>query len=272
MKHIFNIFFALSMMGGGLGCTNVYAEFSDEEREQLKQEVIEQLMQSETLKQKIIDEIKAHEIQKSFQGFDAAQRPRGMVQNNIQTKLRPVAIDRDRLYGNAEAMISLVEFADFECPYCRKIHPVLKRLVDDSGGRINWVFRHFPLSGHKPNAEREAEAAECTGDLAGQQGFWKFTDALFLQARRGVSDSQAIIDRALAHTEIDKEDLLACLNAGKFKDKVKQDEDEALALGLQGTPANVLINHKTGQVVLRQGAASLETLSVDVDQLLGKSY
>ncbi|QPK62816.1 DsbA family protein [Methylomonas sp. LL1] len=271
MKYRFNIIFALSLIGLFLGCANVFAEISEPEREQLKQEIIDQLMQSDSLKQKIMDEIKLHETQKSIQGRDTAQQ-RTIVQNQIQTKLRPVALERDRLYGNADALISVVEFADFDCPYCRKIHPVLKRLVDDSGGTINWVFRHFPISGHKPNAEREAEAAECAGDLTGQQGFWKFTNALFLQARRGVSDSQAIIDRALVHAEIDKEDLLACLNAGKFKDKVKQDEDEALALGLQGTPANVLINHKTGQVVFRQGAASLETLSVDVDQLLGKSH
>jgi len=270
MRLHFNLFPAVIFTGILLAWHSAYALESETNLQQLKQEIITELLHSDLLKQKIADEIKAYETQKPVQNQAQLQPQQAIEQNRIQKLMRPVSSERDHIYGNADALISVVEFSDFECPYCRKIHPVLKRLVDDSQGKINWVFRHYPLSFHKPNAQQEAESAECAGYLIGQHGFWQFTDALFQQPRRGIQNRQSIIDRAVGLAGLDKESLLDCLNSAKFKDKVKGDEDEALSLGLQGTPANVLINHKTGQVVFRQGAASLETLLADVSHLLGK--
>lgn len=244
------------------------AEITEPEKQALKQEFINELLQSELIKHKIENEINAYQAKRTSQTLAHAHQKQTDLLNRFQTQLRPIAGDRDRIYGNADALISLIEFADFDCPYCRKIHPVLKRLVDESKGKVNWIFRHFPLSRHKPNALQEAEAAECAGALAGQAGFWKFSNALFFQPRRGITDSQTVIDRAALAAKLDKASILACIDSEKFKSKVEIDEDEALKLGIQGTPATVVTNNKTGQILFHQGAVSLKTLSSSVDKLL----
>ena len=71
------------------------------------------------------------------------------------------AVDGKWIYGNAKARVTIVEFSDFECPFCKKFHSTPKELVDASNGNINWQWMHMPLSFHEPAASSEAEAAEC---------------------------------------------------------------------------------------------------------------
>jgi len=239
-----------------------HATKNADNRQQLKNEIINEIVHSETLRQKIADEIRAYDAQKML-------APPVQITRQLQNPLRPVLPTQDHIYGNPEAAISVVEFSDFECAYCRKVHPVLKRLVDGSEGQINWIFRHFPLSSHQPNADQEAMASECVADMAGASAFWKFAAALFQQPRRAKPDSKPIIDSALEASGFNKDKVSACISSAKFQYKVDADENEALSLGLKGTPANVLVNHKTGASFLRQGAASLETLQEDAKRLQG---
>ena len=82
----------------------------------------------------------------------------------------------DHIRGPAQAPVTLVEYGDYECPYCGLAHPVVQRILDDLGPRLRFVFRHFPLSQVHPNAEPAAEAAE----FAGARGrFWEMHDRLF---------------------------------------------------------------------------------------------
>ena len=65
-----------------------------------------------------------------------------------------------RLPMNPDAPVTLIEYSDFECPFCKRFHDTAKRLVDASEGQVNWVYRHFPLGFHNPGAQKQAEAAE----------------------------------------------------------------------------------------------------------------
>jgi len=65
--------------------------------------------------------------------------------------VRPVS-KNDHIYGNPGAAITLVEYSDYECPFCKRFHPTAKKLVDQSDGKVNWVYRHFPLAFHHPGA------------------------------------------------------------------------------------------------------------------------
>ncbi|MGR9052310.1 MAG: DsbA family protein [Gammaproteobacteria bacterium] len=235
----------------------------------LKQELLHELLHSSELKQIIQEEIKVHEAQTLLNRAQPKQDKLNAIQSRIQKKLRPVSPGRDRIFGNPSAPVSIIEFSDFECPYCRKLHPVLKHLIIESEGKVNWVYRHFPLAFHKPNALREAEAAECADDQPGNDNFWRFTEALFLQPRRGKQDPEQIIKVAAQKSEIDYLALSECVKAGTYREKVQNDEKEALNLGLQGTPANVLIHQKTGKTLLRQGSASYMTLKKDIEKLEG---
>ena len=237
-----------------------------EQRKKLKQEILNELLQSDVLKQHIIKEIKLYEIEKlSLQNKQKRQRQNKLTQQAKQT-LRPVLPARGHIYGNPAAPVSIIEFSDFKCPYCRKIHPVLKRLVNDSDKQINWVFRHFPLGSHKPDVQQEAQASECANHLAGNKGYWQFIDALFAQPRRGQSSEQ-IINRASSIANIDLSELQECIQSEKFKERVNEDGKEAVSMGLRGTPANIIIHHPSQQFRLIQGSASLSSFKKEINEL-----
>jgi len=238
-----------------------------EQREILKQEILNDLLHSNTLKELVSTEIKLYEINKISLKSKQKQQLQSAISQKAQKILRPVSTD-DHIYGSPTAPISIIEFSDFECPYCRKIHPVLKRLVNESKDQVNWVFRHYPLSFHKPNAQLEAEASECIAHLAQNEGFWTFIDALFAQPRRGKQNRDQLINRAAAKVNISPQSLDKCIKTEKFKKRVNMDEKEALEIGLRGTPANILIHHQSKKIKIRQGSASLQTFNKDIKELL----
>jgi len=193
---------------------------------------------------------------------------------SLQSQLLAIDPRRDHIRGNIDAPFSVVEYADFDCPYCRHFHPAAKRLINNSGGNINWVYRHFPLSGHQPSAQKLAEAAECVAELGDNSAFWYFSDSLIMQPRRGKYSPQvdantlpAGVHKAAKLAHIDTTALVACINSGRHTARVQADANNALQMGLIGTPASIIINNRTGQLLLRQGAASLQTLKTDIATL-----
>src|SRR5882672_7758780 len=101
------------------------------------------------------------------------------------TLVLPVG-DRDHAQGSVNAPVTLVEYGDYECPYCGRAYPIVKAVQKALGLRLRFVFRNFPLSEMHPNASNAAEAAEAAGD---QGKFWEMHDALFEhQAALGLRD------------------------------------------------------------------------------------
>lgn len=238
-----------------------------QERQLLKQELLKELIEGDALKQYVKKEIQLYETEKIKLKTQQKRQRQNKINAKAQKVIRPVSLTRDHIYGDQEAPISIIEFSDFECPYCRKIHPVLKKLVNGSDGQVNWVFRHYPLSFHKPNAQVEAEASECVAHIAKNTGFWVFIDTLFSQPRRGKQDRTQLINRAAQKVNVKTEDLEQCKKNGQFASRVNEDEKEALAIGLRGTPANVIVHNGSNTIRIRQGAASLQTLRNDINEL-----
>lgn len=88
----------------------------------------------------------------------------------------PIVTADDHIYGNKDAQVTIVEYSDFECPYCKQFQPTLKRIVDESNGGVNWVYRHYPLHQH---SFEKLVAAECVSKIKGNDAFWKYSDLLF---------------------------------------------------------------------------------------------
>jgi protein-disulfide isomerase len=132
--------------------------------------------------------------------------------------------------GPASAPIEVIEFADFECPYCLAAAPTVKRVLDTYGDRIRFIYRNFPLQIH-PNARPAAEAAQC----ANEQGkFWPYHDRLFAQPGK-LSDSdlkQAATELGLDGTRFNK-----CLDDHKYVAVIDADTKAGTDAGVSGTPA-----------------------------------
>jgi protein-disulfide isomerase len=137
----------------------------------------------------------------------------------------------DPVRGPADAPVEIIEFSDFQCPFCGRVKPTLDRLRKQYEGRIKIVFRNFPLTSIHPQAYSAAEAAEC----ARRQGkFWEYHDALFANQRALTPDD---LKKHAADLGLDTAAFAACLDGGQAKARVDADLDAAQALGLTSTPA-----------------------------------
>ncbi len=135
----------------------------------------------------------------------------------------------DHVLGSPDARVTLVEYGDYECPYCAAAAPLLRRLVEESEGRIRLVFRHFPLADRHPYALTAALAAEAAG---AQGACWPMHDVLFARQER--------LDDAALRVYADELGLVGDLVVGEaaqpFGDKVEADFAAGLAAGVGGTP------------------------------------
>ncbi len=141
-----------------------------------------------------------------------------------------VPVDDDPVLGPPDAPITIIEFSDYECPYCRSWHAqVFKRLVQEYGNQVRFVYRDFPLSSIHPEAAPAAEAANC----ANEQGeFWAFHDRLFSNTELG----QEIYLQYAAEIGLDMEKFTACVESGRYSEEVQADFQYASNLGVRSTP------------------------------------
>lgn len=137
----------------------------------------------------------------------------------------------DHVRGGSDAAVTLIEYGDFQCPYCARAHAALGELQRQHGDRLRLVYRHLPLSELHPDAQPLAEAAEA----AGAQGkFWEMHDALFEQ--QGMLDEDALPALASA-LGIDAGRWRDAFEGGRYRDKVLAQAEAGRAAGASGTPS-----------------------------------
>jgi len=169
-----------------------------------------------------------------------------------------VVTDSDHVRGPKDAKITLVEWSDFQCPFCSRFHPSIVRAMQEYSGKIRWVYRHFPLESIHPNARPAAEASEC----AAEQGkFWEFADKLFERQSELGPDLYPKLAKEL---RLDQATFTACVTSRKYQQRVADNEQAGLAVGVRGTPGSFV----NGVEV--PGAVPYEQLKGFIDQALAK--
>ena len=167
--------------------------------------------------------------------------------------------ESDHVRGNANAEITLVEFSDLECPFCKAFHATAQQALDEYGDKVRWVYKHFPLSNIHPEATPAAEAAECVWEQKGDEGFWAFADKVFEEQDRIGSTLYREVAESLG-MDIAKYDT--CVSQRTYEDKVEQDYQQGLRAGVTGTPGSYV----NGIPV--KGAVPYATLKAAIDQAL----
>lgn len=184
-------------------------------------------------------------------------------------KVRPVSKALDHIRGDPAAPVTLIEYSDFECPFCKRFHPTVKRLVDESKGKMKWVYRHFPLDElHPLKARKEAVAAECAAELGGNDAFWKFTDRFFeLTPSNNRTDIDTVLPQIASEIGLDKARFASCLASGRHDRRIEQDAREAAASGGRGTPWSLIVS-KGGKTYPLSGAQPYAAVRQIVDLAL----
>lgn len=158
--------------------------------------------------------------------------------------LTPVMAE-DHLLGNPNAPVVLVEYSDFNCPYCKSFHESMNQLMKEHGaaGNVAWVYRHFPVI--TEDSPKIAEASECVAELAGNDAFWKFAQAIFDRDQNTRVDMEKLLDKALA-VGVDKSAYEECIASGRHVARLQALMENASKLDVGGTPHTfAIINGKT---------------------------
>ncbi len=146
------------------------------------------------------------------------------------TLIPPVDDGRDHVQGKALAPVTLVEYGDYQCPYCGMAYPVVKQLQRALGDQLRFVYRNFPLRDEHPYAEHAAEAAESAG---AQGSFWEMHDALFENQEQ--LDDRSLIGYA-GELGLDAEQVARDLDDGAWAGRVREDFRSGVRSGVNGTP------------------------------------
>lgn len=180
---------------------------------------------------------------------------------------------KDHIRGDLKtAKVALIEYSDFECPYCSSFHTTAMQAAKEYGKDVVWVYRHFPLTQLHPNATPYALASECVADDAGNDAFWSFGDVLFEKQQELAALKDAALTAELTKHAINaganKANFTSCYTAKKFAKKVDDQYQTGVKAGVTGTPGNIIMNLKTGKVELIAGAVDLTTLKTSIDAMM----
>lgn len=180
---------------------------------------------------------------------------------------KPVVNDQDYFRGGKNAKVTLVEYSDFECPFCQRFHPTMTQVMKEYGDKVKWVYRHFPLDFHA-NAQKAAEAAECVGKLAGNDAFWKFTD-LYFDRTTGGGTGFALDKLADLGAEVgaNKQAVQGCLDKNEMAQKVKDQMAAGSAEGVSGTPGTIIIDAQ-GNTQFVNGALPFDQIKPMIETAL----
>jgi len=155
--------------------------------------------------------------------------------HKVVTSLDPlrteIAIAGHPTHGPANAPVTLVEFADFECPFCGGLYPTLKLVEKNYADKVRFVYRQFPLVNMHPRAQKAAEASLCANE---QKRFWEFHDSMF--SDQGHLEVADLKKRAVA-MKMDTAAFNTCLDSGRQAAAIQKDQDEARKAGVSSTPS-----------------------------------
>jgi protein-disulfide isomerase len=214
-------------------------------------------------KNEISDQIKRFLVQQQQQSAVNNMLDSLKAKYAVKSHLEPFRVEVESegfpALGPASAPVTIVEFSDFECPYCSRIVPTLEQVRENYPDQVRVVFRQFPLTGIHPNAMKAAMASLC----AHEQGkFWEMHDSMFDEQRALAVDQ---LKEKAAGLELDAESFNQCLDSDRHAEAVRQDLEAGTAVGVSSTPA-LFVNGR-----LISGAQPYENIAAVIDDELART-
>lgn len=174
--------------------------------------------------------------------------------------------DADHVRGGKDAKVTIVEYSDLECPFCKRFHPTMKQINTTYGDSVRWVYRHFPLDSLHSKARNEAHATECAAELGGNDAFWKYIDRIYEITPTNDGLDPAQLPQIAKEIGLDVKKFEECQKSNKFAQKIQEQSNDAVAAGGQGTPYSVII--AGDQKIPINGALPFDQIKPVLDSLL----
>ena len=188
---------------------------------------------------------------------DAISRIESKIGNNLPSPTLPlqpikISLDDDPIRGNPDAPITIVEFSDYQCPFCARFYAqtlplLLEEYIDE--GKVNLVYRDFPVQRIHPNALAAAAAAECADD---QGKYWEYHDTLFEKqnawAKLDSNSAISTFSQFATEIELEQQQFDNCLKSGKYLEEVQADFSDGKNYQVTGTPGFFIGNEDIGFV------------------------
>ena len=182
------------------------------------------------VKDKLVDQIKSTKRQTAYGQFIESLHKSAKLEILMARPRVEVAVDDDPSKGNAKAPITLIEFSDFQCPFCKRARETVNKVLETYGDKVHYVFRDYPLSFHK-QAKKAAEATQCAGD---QKKYWEYNALLWEK------QGQQEIDKLKEYAKelgLNEKQFSQCLESDKYAEEVDKDLEDGITAGVSGTPA-----------------------------------
>ncbi len=204
-----------------------------------------------------------------FAGLTSSGKATAVVEQGEKTRAEnPTATDfvedNDPGMGNKNARVVILDYDDFQCPFCKKFYDETFELIKKNyieTGKVYYVFKQFPLSSIHQYARKAAEASLCAQD---QGRFWEYHDILFIkQTEWSLQGTKKFLDYA-EELGLEKKEFEECLSSGKYFEEVEKEYDQAAFIGATGTPSFVIND------VLVPGAQPYEVFQQVIDQKLSE--
>lgn len=157
------------------------------------------------------------------------------------SKIDPVT-EKDHYVGNLNAPVKIVEYSDFECPFCKKFHTTIEAVAEKYGDDVVWVYRQFPLEQLHQKAMPVALASECAAELGGNKAFWTFTNNYFDQSlSNDRTNIDTLIPKLVAEAGLNPAKFNECFESGRHQEIVNTHIADAVETGGRGTPWTIVI-------------------------------
>ena len=234
----------------------VYKDIKDPTEDQLQvyYEGMESTEPYPAVRDRVLEHIRQLRRDKARAAYSKELRSQANLRILLSPPVASVNVEGAFVKGSKNAPVQLVEFADYECPYCQQVNPLIQKLEEEYGDKLSVAYKDFPLPMHH-RSEKAAEAARC----AGEQGkYWEYHDVLYYSHSLDVND----LKKHAQVLKLDEDRFAKCLDGGTQAEAVKKDLEEGKKLGLSGTPSFFVNGH------FFHGSVDYSTLKEMVDQQL----
>lgn len=192
--------------------------------------------------------------------------------NTAQAPSGPVPAVTTADYVRGSGKLTLVEYSDLECPFCKKFHPAMQQAITEYKGKVRFVYRQFPLTSIHQNAQKEAEASLCVGSLGGSDKYWSFIDKIFERSAAG-GTGFALTDLGPLAKEVgvSQTKFQDCLDKGTMASRVTDESNGGSTAGVQGTPTSFLLDAAGKTITSFPGAYDYSQIKSAIDSAIAAS-